>query len=257
MEPVKMTDYDPEDLGRRLAEARLNRTLLPVSSVVAPPDVAAAVQAQAAFFHRCAANVPGWKVGISPDGFAVAAPMWPLNEAPGDAPIEWKPGMSVEVEIAARLGKDLTRPPEGLYRRADIVDAIESLYLGVELLSSRFDRASPVKFLLAYADLLGNDGYVLGPAIPNAFLENIEQKTLTIRAGAKPFYSGLVKHPTVDPLAPIVAYANASHDLLGGLRAGQIVTTGSLCGALPLPEPSRLEIRIADCSFILNFQRLA
>ena len=252
-----MPDFDPEYLGRSLAEARLNRTQLSASSVVTPPDVAAAVQAQAAFFHRCAANVPGWKLGIGADGLAVAAPLWPLIEAPDDAPTEWKPGMSVEVEIAARLGKDLRKPSGGVYRRTDIVDAIESLHLGVELLGSRFEPISPANFLLAYADMLGNDGYIVGPAIPNSFLENLEQKTLTIMAGDKPFYSGLVNHPTVDPLAPIVAYANASHDLLGGLRAGQIVTTGSLCGGLPFPRPSRLEIRIADRGFSLNFQRLA
>jgi 2-keto-4-pentenoate hydratase len=95
---------------------------------------------------------------------------------------------------------------------------------------------------------------VLGPAIPNSFLENLERKTLTILADARPFYSNLVKHPTVDPLAPIVAYANASH-LLGGLRAGQILTTGSLCGALPLPAPSRLEIAIADRGFVPDISR--
>ncbi len=45
------------------------------------------------------------------------------------------------------------------------------------------------------------------------------------------------RHVNVDPLAPLVAYANAPIDFAGGLRAGQIVTTGTLCGVVPLPAP--------------------
>jgi len=32
----------------------------------------------------------------------------------------------------------------------------------------------------------------------------------------------------------LLAYANEKNDYLGGLKAGQIVTIGSLCGILPV-----------------------
>jgi 2-keto-4-pentenoate hydratase len=250
-----MPDFNATDLGRKLAEARSARTQLSASCLVAPPDAAAAAQAQAAFFRRCDTDVPGWKVAISASGVAVAAPVWPLHAPANEFAMDWKRGTIVEVEIALRLANDLPAPREKPYQRSDIMGAVESLHIGVEVISSRLEEGSKAPFLLFHADLLGNDGYVLGPKIENSFIDDLEQRNLTILADGKPFFSGRLKHPNADPLAPVLAYANAPGDALEGLKAGQIVTTGSLCGALTLPEPSRLEIMIApNHALTINFR---
>jgi 2-keto-4-pentenoate hydratase len=51
-------------------------------------------------------------------------------------------------------------------------------------------------------------------------------------------------HPTTDPLKPLLDYANAQSDRLGGFRAGQIITTGSLCGLVSVEEPSEVTAMI-------------
>jgi 2-keto-4-pentenoate hydratase len=257
MTDFNSADFNSADLGNKLAEARSSRTPLAASSLTTPPDMAAAAQAQAAFFHRCTAEVPAWKVAIHSSGLPVAAPMWPMHAAAGEIAMQWKPGTIVEVEIALRLARDLPAPPRDKpYRRADIVDAIGSLHLGIEVICSRLKEGSKAPFPLFYADLIGNDGYLLASKIENSFMENLEQKSLTILADAKPFYSGQLKHPTTDPLAPVLAYANAPSDALGGFKAGQIITTGSLCGGLDLPQPARLEFKVASSApIVINFRK--
>ena len=51
-------------------------------------------------------------------------------------------------------------------------------------------------------------------------------------------------HPQGDPYAPLVAWANAQCDRLGGLRAGQIVTTGTLTPPRPVDRPCRVRATI-------------
>jgi 2-keto-4-pentenoate hydratase len=46
-------------------------------------------------------------------------------------------------------------------------------------------------------------------------------------------------------LQPILAQARAPHDGFGGLKAGMIVTTGTLCGVVPVPGPSMITARLA------------
>ena len=51
-------------------------------------------------------------------------------------------------------------------------------------------------------------------------------------------------HPSGDPLKPMIDWANAQKDYLGGLRAGQIVTLGSLTPLVIMPGPGTLEAEI-------------
>lgn len=256
MTDFNSADFNSADLGNKLAEARSSLTQLAASSLTTPPDMAAAAQAQAAFFRRSTAEVPAWKVSIAPIGIPVAAPMWPIHAAAGEIAMQWKPGTIVEVEIALRLARDLPAPRDKPYSRVDIVNAIGSLHLGVEVICSRLKEGGKAAFPLFYADLMGNDGYLLASKIENSFMENLEQKSLTILADGKPFYSGQLKHPNSDPLVPVLAYANAPGDALGGFKAGQIITTGSLCGGLDLPQPSRLEIMVtSNAPIVINFTK--
>ena len=47
-------------------------------------------------------------------------------------------------------------------------------------------------------------------------------------------------HSLGDPIAPVLAWANTQGDALGGLKAGQIVTTGTLTTPVRLERPARL-----------------
>jgi 2-keto-4-pentenoate hydratase len=251
---------DALSIGRALVEARRCKCRLPASDLAVPPNLEAAAAAQSVLFRGSGHNelrpVAGWKVAIGPGGVPVSAPLHPLveaafrvdQEAPGASmraaeatSTPWREGMAFEIEIAVRLGSDLPPRPGRRYDRAEIVDAVETVYAGLEIIDSRLDEGSQAPFPLFMADWLGNSGYVVGAVLRDCLEESFGVHDLSVTADGKSLFSRTVAHPNADPLAPLIAYSNRPLDALGGLKAGQIVTTGSLCGVLPLTSPRIVE----------------
>ena len=52
-------------------------------------------------------------------------------------------------------------------------------------------------------------------------------------------------HGNGDPMVPFLAWANRKDELMGGLRAGQIVTTGSLCGGVLSPGKGEIVTKLS------------
>jgi 2-keto-4-pentenoate hydratase len=229
--------------GVRLSEAQLQR----------PTSLSYAMAVQARVYEAIATSVAGWKVAIGPSARPVAAPLHPLVRDTTQ-PLPWRPGVGLEVEFAIELGANLPFRPSKDYSRDEIEAAVSRVYLGVEIIDSRLVEGSGSPFELFLADSLANGGYVLGPPIRPEFLCPDNVQALAIFAGTKPIYSGQACYPGGDPLAPLVAYVNNPSDQLGGLRAGQIITTGSLCGMIPLQAPAQLTIRLDDTiAMLLEF----
>jgi 2-keto-4-pentenoate hydratase len=137
------------------------------------------------------------------------------------------------MDLPCRLGKP--------YSRNEIEAAASGIYLGMEIIDSRLVEGSNSPFELFLADSLANGGYVLGPRVPRELLTG-NSAALTVSAGAQPIHVGQAKHPSGDPLAPLVAYANDPSDQLGGLRSGQVITTGSLCGVISIQALTQIDI---------------
>jgi 2-keto-4-pentenoate hydratase len=186
--------------------------------------------------------VAGWKVAIRPDGMPVAGPVLRhlLVQGGTDAPPQHGSGM--EVEIAFRLRSDLPPRPEAPYARHEILEAIGGALVGVEVIRSRLDDPAGAPFLLALADNLGNGSFVAGAEAK--LIEGLEGARCTVTIDGSVIHDAPGGHPNGDPLAPLLAYASRQSDRLGGLRAGQIVTTGSLCGLIPFRGPAALTARI-------------
>ncbi len=243
---------DPaQALGRLLADAaRTDQPLAAatlVESGLVPANREAAMAAQAASVVSLGKAVAGWKVAIGPGGIALAAPMLELHDAQASDTIGCRvPALkAIEVEFGFRLGHDLPVRTGTPYSREDVLGCIAAIHLGVELISFRLREEAKVDPLLFLADRLGNGGYVIGPQIARAAFETAigeGARQLRIAVDGAQRYAAGPAHPSGDPLAPLVGYANAQNDVLGGLRAGQIVTTGSLCGVIAAVPPCRLEI---------------
>ena len=118
--------------------------------------------------------------------------------------------------------------------------------LGIEVVGGRFDSAASVPFLSFLADNLGNRGYVVGESVPLSALSEVNGLACDVTLNGQPLYEAPASHPAGDPLLPLLAYANAQSDNLGGLKAGQLVTTGSLCGVLPIRAAGLLDARISQ-----------
>lgn len=177
----------------------------------------------------------------------------PLLDVSETAHQRYQTGISVEVELAFTLGKDVTAA-KGTVTRADIVDAIASVRIGVELLRSRYEGGARGDQALAVADMMSNVGYVLGPELDRKLLDQgTEIGPLKLVINGETVFDKSATHPDNDPLKPIVALANqtaiCAFDML---KAGQVITTGTLCGLIKVGAPGAVEVTLGGRDFVLK-----
>jgi 2-keto-4-pentenoate hydratase len=241
-------------IADELVRARASGIGVPNNALPLPVNTRSAMEVQALVQKQLARPVGGWKVAAGPDKMPIAAPL--LDVYPVSSGITLFPNCKIEVELAVRLGRDLPRREKGSYDRSDILAAIESLVLGIEVIGGRFDDAANVPFLSFLADNLGNRAYVVGDRLSLSTVDQVNGLACHVTLDDLPLYHAGAVHPAGDPLLPLLAYANEQSDYLGGLRAGHIVTTGSLCGVLPigfagllraqLDEAGQVSVRFTD-----------
>jgi 2-keto-4-pentenoate hydratase len=203
-----------------------------------PATMADAMQVQAAVAETLGAEVAGWKVGFSADGVPFAAPLFSGYMETTGATLPMRQGgvWGVEPEIAVRLGRDLPPRPGQPYSRAEIMDAVAAVLTGIEIVGSRIIDHDSAPFPVRIADNFMNAGYVAGAELADWRHLDLTALRATLTLGGKTVHDAAGGHPNGDPLKPLEDYANAQCDRLGGLKAGQIVTTGSLCGLVKVPE---------------------
>jgi 2-keto-4-pentenoate hydratase len=150
--------------------------------------------------------------------------------------------VKIEVELAIRLSRDL--PPGRSYTVNDVLDATADMLVGIELVGSRYGDPEAAPFAARLADNFNNAAYVAGAGRADvaAIARSALPCRLWIDGRLVADHPGL--HPDGDPLVPVAAWASAQADRLGGLRAGQVITTGSLNKPLPLARAARIEAEL-------------
>lgn len=229
-----MTDpFVPEMLARQLSDADKAGVRLTSGDLPVPQSTADAVAVQRQTLALNGWLTAGYKVGIRPDGTSLCAPMAHITpaSASGTAGFERPAIDALEVEICFVLAKDLTPPVDRPYTREMLLSRNDDIYSGVEFLGHRLDNGNTSPALLFLADRLGNAGYVLGEELAPEMLEPGQSYPLTVTLNGDVLFPGPGKHPNDDPLAPFLAFANALTDTV---PKGRIITTGSLCGAIPM-----------------------
>lgn len=231
-------------LAEHFAESSRRGARIPLAELEAegliPGTLSAAMAVQRDFAENWATPVAGWKLAIRPDGEAVGAPIFDcvrVNDA-NIASFTEDGTEGIEVEICFTLSADIPASTAGRMTRADLMAFIDKVHLGAELLRYRLAEKNQVPFPLFLADRLANHGFVIGPELDEGIVEvfagngeNLLQ--LTVTEGPMSLFDAKVKHPNGDPLAPLVAFANSAFNTGDMLKAGNVVTTGSLCGAVP------------------------
>ena len=204
-----------------------------------PGTIEEAMAVQRAFADHSERPVAGWKLAIRPDGEAIAAPMFDCVRVDEANAASFPHGGTegIEVEICFTLSADIPAAAAGPLTRADLIGYIDRVHLGAELLRYRLVEKNQVPFPLFLADRLANHGFVIGPEVDRGIVDifagnggNLPHLTLT--EGPEQRFDAAVKHPNGDPLAPLIAFANATLNTGNMLKAGNVVTTGSLCGAI-------------------------
>lgn len=246
-----MRDEGFKGMQAALVQARRDGTCIPTAAAWIPQSPAQAYALQQAVATELG-EVKGWKVsGLTPQQQAemgvtspLAAPLLGPWLRPAGAVFERQRLVRprLECEFAFELHADLP-PRDAPYTRDEVEDAIAALRIGVEIVDSRLPAGSPV--WLELADNLNNGGYVVGPAWADwRSLHYAETGIVLRRLGAAGDELARGDGRAVldgDPVGAVVLLANLDALQPRGLRAGDLVTTGSCTGAVAASQAGDFE----------------
>ncbi|HVL70507.1 MAG TPA: fumarylacetoacetate hydrolase family protein [Beijerinckiaceae bacterium] len=230
-----------EELAQRLVEARRAGRRIELDPALAPADEDAAMAVQAAVVRRLGERVGGWKVTIA-NGSPIAAPLFASLVGENGTSRPFHEALAgLEVEVAVRLSRDVA-PGAG---RDAVLSAVDQVLVGIEIVESRWRDRTGVPFPANLADNLANGYYVAGARRGPEALGALAALHCRLTLDDEVLFDGPAAHGNGDPLAPLLAYAAAPYDRLGGFAAGQIVTTGTLCGLVPVSRPGRVRAALS------------
>lgn len=174
-------------------------------------------------------ETPGlYKTAVAPDGTGAVAPIFASRVGhSGSLKLPLASIVGLEVEVGVVLAKDVSNGTSDI----DLVEAISHYFVGMEVCGTRYVDRSKAGFDGGLADSMAAYGYVINPAErePGADLDNFD---VTLEFAGKQIYSAPAKHGFGSVLASLVAYAKAQRPEYP-LKAGTIITTGSVCGLVP------------------------
>jgi len=248
-----MNRADFEAARAALVQARRGARAIPECPPAwRPEDLGEAYRLQAAVIAELGGGA-GWKIAaITPEQrrtlgvaqpIASAIPLAMISDASlGPASLRFADFIApkIECEIAFEFRRDLPPRPAQTYTRREVAAAIEAMRLAIELVDPRWPAGSGT--LAELADGFNNGALVAGAAHADWDATDFARLAIVLvrehegrrdevaRGSAAAILDG-------DPFATVVMLANAPPDASRGLRAGDIVTTGSCTGAPSLPGP--------------------
>jgi 2-keto-4-pentenoate hydratase len=145
----------------------------------------------------------------------------------------------VEAELAFTFARDLA-PRERAYTDTDVVEAIASVHATIEVLDSRYLDVRKVDPPSLLADFLNNGALVVGPGRTRDIRVDQRQARLQVFCDDRQEIDVTGGNSAGDVVRLLVWLANHAATRCGGLRAGQVVTTGSCIGAYKVAPGTRV-----------------
>ena len=138
----------------------------------------------------------------------------------------------IEVEIALRLGRDVTPAEAATLTHETAPSLVDAMTVAIELVDSRWRQGVQAPALLKLADLQSHGALVLGEWIPFVAMDWAAQEVV-VRIGDGPPATFRGSHSMGDPAWVLPAWLR--HATREGHTAprGTVVTTGTWCGMLP------------------------
>jgi 2-keto-4-pentenoate hydratase len=240
------------ELGERLAAVWVGGP--PIGSL--PPELIprTAEEAYAAQTALVARLVPrfgpivGWKVGApSHTTEPAASPLLadlvqPSPARFGDPRLRLR---GIEAEVAFRFGLALPARAEP-YGEAEVGAAIASIHPAIELVETRFESWEGPPGLAKLADIGSNGGFCFGAGSPEWRSRDLARPRVTLEIDGKRVAERVGGNTAGHPLRTLVWLANHTGRLGHGLKAGDIVTTGSHTGLVFAGQDSRVVARVAE-----------
>lgn len=209
-----------------------------------PTDLESALAIQSRVTQDLGGRIGGWKcLQPSPDRLVVAPIL--AEDIHRAAPVSlWSSNgeARIEPELAFVLGRSLPAR-EAPYSSEEIDGAIAHTHLVLELIHSRYQDPSSVEFPEMLADGLLNQGLFIGPVVDPELAADASELAITLhtQSAGPEYHHG--RHPNTHPRAPLYWLVEFLRDRGEGLKAGEVIITGSYAGVLhaPLEEPVRVQ----------------
>jgi len=238
------------ELSERLAAAwEGGEPLGTLPAELIPPTAEAAYAAQTALVARLVPRfgpIVGWKVGApSPTAEPAASPL--LADLVQPSPARFGgPRLrlrGIEAEVAFRFGQALP-PRREPYGEAEVSGAIHSIHPAIELVETRFEAWEGPPGLAKLADLGSNGGFCFGAGSTDWRSRDLARPTVSLEIDDKPIAERTGGNTAGHPMRTLVWLANHTGRLGHGLKAGDIVTTGSHTGLVFAGQDSRVAARV-------------
>lgn len=230
-----------QTLVSRLAEAR--RALR--SDVDATPyaglDRETAYRVQIGVMQALGETAGMVKTLIQPDGTGVVCPIYRSGFGnSGTFRMSSASVLGLEVEVGFVLARDVAAGAG----EAEMLAAIGHYFVGVEVCGSRYANRQVAGPNGSLADSGSALAYVMDPT-PRAAGGKLDGVTVKLEFNGQEVYAAPPKHAFETVERSFVAYARAQHPHYP-LRAGLILTTGTLCGLVPTSGAGHVRASLGD-----------
>jgi 2-keto-4-pentenoate hydratase len=232
-------------LAVRLAQARSEARMVAAREAgTAIASVAEAYRVQDALAAGAGA-VRAWKVSAlipeqqrgyptdRPVGGALFAPF--CHDTPARLALKDFVAPLMECEIAFLLGRDLPMR-DTPYSRDEIAAAVEAIVPAIEIADCRW--SADASDLQKLADDMGNGAFIMGAAVRDWRGVDLKGHEVVLTLDGAEAARGPCAKILGDPLMGVVGLANAQPLPAGGLKRGQVVTTGTCITPLAMQTGS-------------------
>lgn len=242
-----------------LAEARCSRGLVePLPLDCRPDSVAEALAIQERLHGLLAEQAPGPRVGYKIGCTSKAMQTYlgidhpssgglfkgSLQSSPAEVSLSDYRRLGIELEIAVRLGRDLPQRAEP-YTTGDAAAAVEACFGSIELVDDRYSDWPTMGTPSLVADDFFSAGCIIGAATEYAALENLDQERCELFTDDFSTAIGYGRDILEHPLKALRWLANNA-PFAEGLRAGQVITLGSVVRTQWLERPCRIVAHYAN-----------
>lgn len=220
-----------EDLAHKLAEAqkagRHDVDAKPYSEL----DREAAYDVQLRVMQLLGETPGLYKTAVAPDGVGAVAPIYKSRFGHSGAfSLSSANVTGLELEVGVVLDRDID-VETALRDELEIVEAIDYYFVGVEVCGTRFVDRTIASYNGGLADSMSALGYVMSP-LHREMGADIDDFEVKLSFAGQEIYAAPAKHGFGSVLASVIAYARNQRPAFP-LKAGTIITTGSLCGLVP------------------------
>lgn len=155
----------------------------------------------------------------------------------------------VECEFFVSLAAPL-EPRDTPWTRAEIFDAVGDIHAGVEVAECRFPMKALPPLPAVLADGAASGRYVFGDSI-NVGLDQLPEVAVILEVDGTIVRRGTGADVMEHPITPLLWLAETRRKQGLGLAAGDMISTGSCTGMLPVRAGQSLQVTFGDSAAVV------